>query len=522
MRGSLLRQAVGQIRADACATFAGVPGLFEPKDWSKLGQAAIERCTGLLNNVTISEPSSQTVRDLDEMSDVLCQVLDAAEFCRNVHSNASWRDAAERTCVELSGFVHELNTNFTLYTALKNAIASSKTMTTSSSWDSETGMVARMLLRDFERYGVHLEGTTKDRMTQLVAQHQIVGYEFGHNAADPKQCGQLTIQGAAARRVSQLPSALQNEFSTAGAGILTARGQSSTLFGIMGFSNEESLRKAAYDLYNNTPSNNRDILARLLEIRREIAGIMGYPSYAAYQLHGASLAGDPSAVTEFLQRLSKDSNDKAAAEIQELMGRNWAAKGGLPHLDLDGKPTKHAGHLAAWDKDWLINKAVNSSKEMEHFNILNNRMFTLNGCLAAMNEIFSKTMGVVLHEVEPQRNEIWAHGVRKIMVENDSDGFLGCIYFDPYKRSRKFPGAAHFTLRCGREKSGGSGSGTYVTYQTPVVAVVTNFHSLDSTLSFSEVETLFHEFGHALNSVLSRTRFQHLSGTYVFPGSSFF
>lgn len=506
MRTSLLRQAISQISGDACTTFAGVPGLFEPKDWSKLAQAAVERCTGLLNKVTTSVPSSETVLDLDEMSDVLCQVLDAAEFCRNVHSDASWRSAAEQTCVKLSGFVHELNTNFALYTALKSAIlGTSKTINGSSSWDSETRLVARMLLRDFERYGVHLEGTTRDTMTNLVAQHQLVGYEFGHNAADPKFCGQLTLQGASARRISQLPSALQKVFSGtrhgSKAGILTAPGQSSTLFGIMAFAEEESLRKAAYDLYNSTPSNNRSLLARLLEIRQEIANIMGYPSYAAYQLHGASLAGNPSAVTEFLQRLSKDSNEKAAEEIEEL--RVSVMQSGK---DLVEKSTMFPGRLAAWDKDWSINKAMNNSREMDRLAILNNGLFTLDGCLAAMNEVFSKTMGIVLREVEPQRNETWARGVRKLLVESKLDGFLGCIYFDPFRRSRKFPGAAHFTLRCGRAARG-TGS-----YQTPVVAVVTNFHSLDSTLSFSDVETIFHEFGHALNSVLSRTRFQHLSG----------
>lgn len=78
----------------------------------------------------------------------------------------------------------------------------------------------------------------------------------------------------------------------------------------------------------------------------------------------------------------------------------------------------------------------------------------------------------------------------------------------PLRRAGKFPGAAHFTLRCGRLLPDGS-------YQTPLVALVCNFESgPHCLLSHQEAETLFHEFGHALNSVLSRTEFQHLAGGY--------
>ena len=76
-------------------------------------------------------------------------------------------------------------------------------------------------------------------------------------------------------------------------------------------------------------------------------------------------------------------------------------------------------------------------------------------------------------------------------------------------RPGKFGNAAHFTLRCGRALPRGG-------RQKPLVALVCDFGDRDGgwghKLAHSEVETLFHEFGHALNSLLSRTAFQHLSG----------
>lgn len=80
-------------------------------------------------------------------------------------------------------------------------------------------------------------------------------------------------------------------------------------------------------------------------------------------------------------------------------------------------------------------------------------------------------------------------------------------------RPAKFGGAAHFTLRCARQLSDGS-------HQTPIVALVCNLGSsggpdMQLQLMHHEVETLFHEYGHALSSLLSRTAFQHLSGRWA-------
>jgi len=101
--------------------------------------------------------------------------------------------------------------------------------------------------------------------------------------------------------------------------------------------------------------------------------------------------------------------------------------------------------------------------------------------------------------------------LKKFNLLNEIDGtHIGVIYLDLYPREGKYRNAAHFTIRCGHE---GNGS-----FQSPIVAVVCNLSSsqkdIDSTLmSITDVETLFHEFGHALHSLLSHTSFQHLSGT---------
>ena len=119
-------------------------------------------------------------------------------------------------------------------------------------------------------------------------------------------------------------------------------------------------------------------------------------------------------------------------------------------------------------------------------------------------------------------------GARKIEAIHEKEGHIGTVYLDLYPREGKYRGAGHFVSRCGHCLPGeGDIPGTDA-FQLPVIALLMNFAppdkrrgmqqeggggGEDALLSHYEVETMFHEFGHALHSLLSRTRYQHLSGT---------
>jgi mitochondrial intermediate peptidase len=144
--------------------------------------------------------------------------------------------------------------------------------------------------------------------------------------------------------------------------------------------------------------------------------------------------------------------------------------------------------------------------------------------------------GIQLEQEEAaSSSELWCPTVRKLSLHHEEEGKLGTIYLDLLPRPDKYVHAAHFTIRCGcavHNASYSSDNAVYTTdsgeqlnFQLPVVALVTNLSSNSSSstsdsssnnpnlLTHSEVETLFHELGHALHSLLSRTKFQHLSGT---------
>mmetsp|Transcript_24438 Transcript_24438/g.56951 ORF Transcript_24438/g.56951 Transcript_24438/m.56951 type:complete len:306 (+) Transcript_24438:3-920(+) len=120
-------------------------------------------------------------------------------------------------------------------------------------------------------------------------------------------------------------------------------------------------------------------------------------------------------------------------------------------------------------------------------------------------------------EKEMTEEERWDQGVsteqtkvRKFVFEDEAGVDLGIMYLDLHPREGKYSHAAHFTVRCGCALDPDGGA-----YQVPIVALVCNMSPPEGNpwLNHAEVETLFHEFGHGLHSLLSRTTFQHVSGT---------
>ncbi|KAL4855723.1 Mitochondrial intermediate peptidase [Chlorella vulgaris] len=472
------------------------------------------------------------------MSDTLCQVLDAAEFCRNVHVDEEWRRQAQQVCVELSGYVHELNTNYGLYSALARALRQHDTAAAASTgaerhasaagvlaasftsaageraaevseaaaaggWDAEALLVGRMLKRDFERFGVHLDGEKRDRMTLLTHRSQALGMQFTQNVLEPSQLGQLELRGGLAAATARLPPHTQQRFrplaAPGGSGAIqgvACPAETSLLHSLLRTSTDEGLRQAAFHACYRQPHANLAVLDSLVEARHEVARLMGFESFGSYQLDSFSLASHPDAVATFLQRFAADIAPKCAEEAAQMtLLKRITSSGG-------GGGSSGTAAVQPWDRQFLM-AAGRSNEEADALSMT--EYLELERVVEGLSELLRRSMGVQLQERGLEPGEGWAPGVRKLAAVHDTDGFLGIVYLDLYRRPQKFPSAAHFTLRCGRELPGG-------TYQTPVVALVANM-AQHAGLSLGEVEMLFHEFGHALNSLLSRTRFQHLAGT---------
>jgi Zn-dependent oligopeptidase len=108
--------------------------------------------------------------------------------------------------MDMGGYVQQLNTHYGIYSALVRALeqqeaaaaaagAAAAAAGAGGGFSAEALLVGRMLRRDFERYGVHLSGERRDRMTELVQRGQVLGMRFTQGVVDPGQLGSLELHG---------------------------------------------------------------------------------------------------------------------------------------------------------------------------------------------------------------------------------------------------------------------------------------------------------------------------------------
>lgn len=174
--------------------------------------------------------------------------------------------------------------------------------------------------------------------------------------------------------------------------------------------------------------------------------------------HSDKIAGSPDDVHMFLKSLASRLMKKALKEKQLLLKEKLAVEGG-------GRDHKHLD-IQDWDIPYYMGML-----KARHFNLdsrVISNYFPLFRCLEGLDMICSRLFNVNFKQVEMDQGESWHKDVMKMELRHKSEGLLGIMYLDLYPRVNKYNHAAHFTVSCGRKLEDGS-------YQTPVVALVTNF-----------------------------------------------
>mmetsp|Transcript_16604 Transcript_16604/g.46356 ORF Transcript_16604/g.46356 Transcript_16604/m.46356 type:complete len:817 (+) Transcript_16604:937-3387(+) len=457
----------------------GVDGLYRPEDFQHLVQDAVSRCRALIQDAPGSAPPSPAIVDnVDEISDIVCQILDPAELCRNVAATSEWRRAATQACIDMESFVQELNMNQALYGSLNAALKASRRPHAGQFWESaEQRKVAEALHHDFVLGGVHLPEHARKTVASTKHQIHLTGMEFQAAISDPNQLVNVDLGAMQAGRAVPLDL--------------------SSLSALLQQCPDEELRRQLFLAGNRSPSSNLQRLDDLLGLRRKLAELTGFGSYAEYAIAPHSMAQSPKAVSSFLTSLSEALRPLAREELRGLAR--------LKSQLSSGSTAPSRSTVYHWDKLFLMAVAKAKANEGE------SACFPLHACLKGIEAVVCDTMGLRLVEQPMGPRESWAPGVRKVaLMQQDSDDVIGIMYLDMLRRSGKFPHAAQFNIRCGRRLAP-RGAARH-RYQLPVVALVCNFDARGKGLLPQEVETLFHEFGHALNSLLSTTRYQHLAG----------
>lgn len=232
------------------------------------------------------------------------------------------------------------------------------------------------------------------------------------------------------------------------------------------------------------------MLGELIQARQKYAKLLGYKSYAHKALSRTAI-NDPEQVSVLLKSMSQTIRPSFERCMDVLLHLKQAL------MERTGQSTVDSAFLYPYDEPLLLEYhriSRQSSNISEYFHI--------DGVLAGLSLLCEGLFGIEMRPLEVHPSESWLDACDKSLIKYGfySEGeFLGIVYFDVFARLNKFPGSAHFTLRAGYEA------------QTPIIALVLSLQG--ENLHLSGLESLYHEFGHALHSLLSRTRYQHLAGT---------
>ncbi|KAG8715688.1 Mitochondrial intermediate peptidase [Ceratobasidium sp. 423] len=451
---------------------------------------------------------------VDRLSDTLCSVIDTAEFVRNSHPDPRWVTAANDAYEYLCSWMNELNTHVGLYKSLDRLTKDPEAIARLS---PEEKQVALLFIRDFEKSGIHLPEAQRSQFVTLSDTILSLGRQFLTEAAAPRPDAKVRIQdltGVPLNVIRSLPS----KDIRKGEAWVTPNSWEARM--ILRYAKDPNVRREVFTASNALIPEYVDTLEALLKSRYELAKLVGSPSYAAMTL-GEKMAQDQNSVNEFLHSLASYHRPLVEVEL-----------GKLAKIKQDEEGTQKTPEILAWDRDYCITRyASERSSPVAPVN----SFFSVGTVIQGLSRLFHHIYGMTFRAEDIRPGEGWDPYVRKLAVIDESEGIVGWIYMDLFARDAKPGGAAHFTVRCSRKMTdselaereveglpplavdGMQLRGRNGLYQLPVVVLMCDFtvptDGVPSLLNWHEVETLFHEMGHAMHSMIGRTDYHNVSGT---------
>lgn len=353
--------------------------------------------------------------------------------------------------------------------------------------------------KSFVRSGADLSPEQQERMNDVGQRLAKLGADFSKNMRDYKKDFQLWIDDVA--DLDGLPDWYIEE----AAANAKAKGQDGkwlvtldypSYIPFMTFAKNRDLREKLWyadgKTANEPPYDNKPVVLEMLKLRQEKAHLLGYETYAHYVLD-ERMAKTPDTVFNFLNELKDEVFEAGKKEVAAVAA--MAKKDGVA----DMKP---------WDFGFYSEKLKQetlgfSDEDLRPYYKLEN---VLDGCFDHAAQLLG------LRFAENKTYPTYHEDVRAFDVfDKETDAFIGTLYADFFPRENKQSGAWETSYRK---------QGLYKdSVERPVVAISCNFtkpgQNRPSLLTHNEVETLFHEIGHALHDLVSECEYRSVSGTSV-------
>ena len=451
---------------------------------------------------------------LDRASTVFYNILSA-------DTNDDWDALANKMSPLLTQHANDLRLNPVFFERVK-AVYDAYHGDEPTALRSLTGEEKKLLddtYTGLARSGALLDAKGKETLRRLTEEAGLLSLQFSQNLQKEKKAYKLLITDEA--KLDGLPAtaieaaalaAKEDDGSRAAAteadaDNVSATGEKRWLFTLdypswqpfMTYSTQRDLRREMYMAYNtvcthDNAENNLAVCSRLINIRREIAQLLGYKDYASFVLE-RRMAGSPQNVYGLLNRLVEAYKPTALEEEKALEAMAKRLEGD----DFVMQP---------WDKAFYAHKLKLAEYDIDAEML--RPYLRLENVVEGVFGLATTLYGITFRENKDI--PVYHPDVKAYEVTDEDGSFLAVLYADFFPRKGKRGGAWMTEYQSQYIKKSGENV-------RPHVSVVMNFtkptEEKPALLTLGEVETLLHEFGHALHGIFANTRFASLSGTNV-------
>jgi len=445
---------------------------------------------------TNSEPPNfaNTIEALDISGHLLRRVSSVFFMLTSAHSSEAMRAIQSEITPLNAAHESEIYTRTTLFKRVDRVANLSRV-----NLDEEQQQLLTETHKRFIRAGAKLNKADKAEILNIDAQLATQQTRFGQNVLNSSNQFELLLENET--ELQGLPLSIRSNAKREA----DARGHKdkylftlsrSSVTPFLQFSARRELREVMWRAYTNCANNddaldNKAVIANIVGLRAQRAQLLGFASHADYILD-ANMAQSPTKVRALLDQIWQPAKERAKQEVADLQTR----------IQRDGKNDD----LAPWDW-WYFTEKIRA----ERFDLDSEALkpyFQIDKVRQGAFEVARQLFGLQFTALDPlERPALYHEDVEAFEVREADGRFIGLFLTDYYMRPSKRGGAWMNSL----QKQSSCDGEVY-----PIVCNTCNFaKGAPSLLGLDEVRTLFHEFGHALHGLLSKVKYQSLSGTAV-------
>ena len=459
----------------------------------KTGKEEIENITAQLTEPTFAN----TLEFLERSGDLVGRISSILFNLNAAETNPEIQKITKNVSPLLSAFSNDIILDEKLFKRVKYVFDHKQAIALTP----EQEMLLQKTYKSFVRNGANLDDAAKSRLREIDSSLSQLSLEFGEHVLS--ETNEYTLEITREDDLKGLPESVRE------AAALTARDkglpdswlftlQAPSYLPFMTYAENRSLREELYKAFGSrafktNENNNEPILLQIVKLRYERARLLGFASHADFVLQ-ERMAESAEKVETFLMNLLQHAIPVAALELDEI----------LSYAHLHNGPAA----LQRWDLSFYAEKLKKEKYTIDD-EVLK-PYFKLDNVIKGIFEVAHRLYGLVFKE---KNNIDTYHPDVKVFEVAEEDGaHVGILYTDFFPRPGKRNGAWMTSFRGQQvvnEKE-----------QRPHIAIVCNFTKPTATkpslLTFNEVKTLFHEFGHALHGLLAKGTYGSLTGTNVY------